>query len=115
MKIVQAAKTEKTSERWKRQYLRQSGWGSVFLKDHRGSAQIIYDQIVAVEQSRVHNKLDKIDAIIGNTGWTHHSCSKCNTETRGPLVSLDVNGREYSDNLCASCLRQALTLLENAK
>ena len=113
MEIVQPAKTQKVSDRWKKQYCTKNHWSSVWLETHSGSAKIIYDQIVAVEESRVRNKLDKIDEIIGNNGWTHHSCSQCETETRGKLIQLDVGG--YSHNLCLTCVRKMLTLLENAK
>lgn len=115
MEIVQPAKTQKVSDRWKKQYCTKNQWSSVWLKTHSGSAKIIYDQIVAVEESRVRNKLDKIDAIIGNNGWTHHSCSQCGTETREKLLQLEVAGGEYCHNLCLPCVKEMLTLLENAK
>lgn len=115
MEIVQPAKTQKVSDRWKNQYCTKNNWSSVWLTTHSGSAKIIYDQIVAVEQSKVRNKLDKIDAIIGNNGWTHHSCSQCGTQTRDNLVSIDVSGGEYSCQLCITCVKKMLTLLENAK
>lgn len=115
MDIVQPAKTQKVSDRWKAQYLNKLIWNTVMLKAHIGSAKIIYDQIVAIEQSRSKNKLDKIDEVIGNTCWTHHSCSECRTETRGPLVQFDVGGGEYAYNLCIPCLHKALNLLEKAK
>jgi len=112
---LMSIKTETVSERWKRQYFIRNQWASVWLKTHTGSAQIIYDQIVEVEQSKARDKLDKIDKIIGNTCWTYHSCSECRTETREFLISLDVNGGEYNISLCADCLKKALKLLEQAK
>lgn len=115
MDIVQPAKTQKVSDRWKAQYCRKDGWAYVMLTHHLGSAQIIYDQIVAIEQSRSKNKLDKIDKVIGNTGWTHHSCNECRVETRSPLVQFDVGGGEYGHNLCIPCLHKVLNLLEKAK
>lgn len=68
MDIVQPAKTQKISDRWKKHYCINNQWLLVRPKTHSESAKIIYDQIVAVEQSRVHNKLDKIDEIIGHNG-----------------------------------------------
>ena len=115
MDIVQPAKTQKVSDRWKYQYCRKDVWSTVMLTNHLGSAQTIYDQIVTIEQSRSKNKLDKIDKVIGNTCWTHHSCSQCRTESRGPLIQFDVGGGEYAYNICIPCLHKALNLLEKAK
>ena len=116
MEIVKPGKTQKTSERWKSQYLRSDGWGTTYGKHGPKSAQTIYDKLVLVEQSKsARNKLDKIDEIIGNKSWTHSHCSSCSTFSRETLVSIDVSGGEYSCQLCITCVKKMLDLLERAK
>lgn len=115
MEIIKAGKTQKVSERWKLQYNRKEGWRTTYGKNGPQSTKLIYEQILAIENSQVRNKLDKIDEVIGNKSWTHIYCSGCGTQTRENLVSSDVNGGEYSCQLCITCVRKMLTLLENAK
>jgi hypothetical protein len=115
MEIVKSGKTKKVSERWKLQYNRKNGWSTTCGKNGFESAKLKYEQILAIENSRVRNKLDKIDEVIGNKSWTHAYCSVCGIQTRDNLVSIDVSGGNYSCNLCITCVKKMLTLLENAK
>lgn len=115
MEIIKTGKTQKISKRWKLQYNRKDGWVITYGKNGPESTKTKYEQILAIENSRVRNKLDKIDEVIGNKSWTHHSCSQCGTETRDKLLQLEVGSGEYIHNLCLPCVRKMLTLLENAK
>lgn len=115
MEIVKAGKTQKVSQRWKLQYNRKDGWSTTYGKNGPESTKTKYEQILAIENSRVRNKLDKIDEVIGNKSWTHAYCSGCSTQTRENLISIDMCDNEYNYQLCITCVRKMLTLLENAK
>lgn len=115
MEIIKTKKTQKISKKWKLQYNRKDGWVITYGKNGPESTKTKYEQILAIENSRVRNKLDKIDEVIGNKSWTHAYCSGCNTQTRDNLISIDVSGGEYNYQLCITCVRKMLTLLESAK
>lgn len=99
------------AERWRMQYQRGTQWGTI-----RNS--------VACEDT--YNRLVKlgptpdpvmVTEIIGNDSWsTAPECDNCGQKTGCVMTCGQEPDYESSAaNLCASCLREALTIIENTK
>ena len=91
------------AQRWNNQY-RSKQWDGT---DKRAIGQAIraLDLLTATE--------DDVASIIGNRSWTRLQCDQCEREVERVVQIAGTN--EYGpDNLCETCLRQAVALLEEA-
>jgi len=104
------------SSRWKQGYFTNNSsifrsdyaWRTVFLFQSKVCSGKIYEQLLAAE-AKDPTDLDAIDAIIGNTGWTHNRCDSCYEETRDPVVCWDNGETEFK--LCNACIDAAKQLI----
>lgn len=95
MEIIQKPTINSVAERWERQYCRSGVWTSTFS----GPAEITHQKILA------STTLDEVDEAIGNTSWTHNSCSVCDKSSRKPMAMFWAEP-DYSGALvCKACLK----------
>jgi len=117
MKLTNKITILDVARRWKEQYFHGEfkGWAEIFLRSNRNiTADQVYLDLMVAQKAGLGD-LDFADKIIGNSSWTHNSCSHCGVSSREILVSFDVNGGEYSYELCEVCLRKSLDILMEGK
>jgi hypothetical protein len=78
----------------------------------RGLAEEIYRDLVALGP---HPQPDDVDKVIGNGSWTSTGvCGECGLDNKSPKIMF-VSDSDYGTHMvCASCLREALRMLEEA-
>lgn len=101
----------RVSERWKAQY-EKTGWQDTHMKNgHVQSSYLTYTKILEAEKLSVNQRYDAIDAIIGNTCWTHRGCDCCQETIREPLISFSFGGGDRTVEICKQCLSKGLRKL----
>ncbi len=86
------------AERWRNSYFCRGHWSDV-----RGEcADVIYGKLKALGDDP---EPDAVDAIIGNTSWTHANCSACGNEVSRALIFTNNGGMGETVSLCADCIK----------
>lgn len=98
------------AERWRAQYYRDGTWG----RCRDGSAQIIYDKLVAIDLATAPRA--PVDAAIGNSCWTAIQCDGCQRDVEVAAEVGQLPGYDSATvTLCASCITLAAQLLETTE
>jgi hypothetical protein len=100
-KIVKADATN-VAQRWREQYFKRGEW---YKHLHRGSAEHIYNALLALGENP---SVDRVDEIVGNKDWTHISCSVCHEYVDVAVEGPYDDQNDSYDYLCRPCVVAAL-------
>lgn len=96
--------------RWKAQYFRRGGWGTVRL----GNPETIHQGLLALGPDATAKD---VAAVIGNKSWAGpQRCHECGIEDVDAVVEIGqpLDYESATAEICLPCLRKAVALLESA-
>jgi hypothetical protein len=98
---VKVATTRDVAQKWRNQYYRGDAWVSTAF----GDAGLIYKSLCLLGANPGR---DEVAAVVGNKSWSYICCDGCN-EYHAKLAGI---GEDDPKSYCKTCLREALTVLE---
>mgnify|MGYP001558683015 CR=1 FL=1 len=91
-------------------YYDHHGLYTWYQQRSKEAARIVYEKLLALG---CDPNPDLIDVILGNSTSTTFKCAECDSICE-LVISFDINGGEYTHEVCHECLKKAIKLIETA-
>lgn len=104
--VSEREQIQAAAARWKARYCEPDGRWRPFIG---GSAQLVYDGLIALGPNAT---VADVDAIIGTTGWVGDLCSECQRCPAVIALGPEPEHESAPAGLCAACIRRLAAFLD---